>query len=130
MKNKLAVIPFIFAAILLAGGCGKQNTIIKAHNQMVPIESAMIDSYNSSTTAAEQAAAVEIAVDSMQRIDVSGCPPDYQTAWQDVIQLWNRWQSALNSENINEADALGEQSPLKVSALNRIAKIHGVEIDD
>ncbi|MDE0840474.1 MAG: hypothetical protein OSB41_15685 [Kiritimatiellae bacterium] len=130
MENKLAIIPFIFAAILLAGGCGKQNTIIKAHNQLGPIESTMVDSYNSSTTADEQATAVKTALDALNRVDISKCPADYQQAWGELADLWTEWHAALLAEDIPTVDSLAKQSPVRAKTLNSIARSHGVQVID
>lgn len=130
MKNNLAGIPFIFAAILLAGGCGKQNTIIKAHNQMASIESTMVDSYNESTTADEQATAVKTALDALNRVDISKCPADYQRAWGELASLWTEWHAALMAKDIPTVDSLAKQSPVRAETLNSIARSHGVQIVD
>ena len=126
MKNNLAVITFIFAAALLAGGCGKQNKIIKAHNQLGPIESTMVDSYNSSTTADEQATAVKTALDALNRVDISKCPADYQRAWGELADLWTEWHAALLAKDIPTVERLGRQSPVRAKTLNSIARSHGV----
>ena len=128
MINKLAVIPFIFAAILLTGGCGKQNTIIKAHNQMAAIESTLVDSYNLSTTADQQATAVKTALDALNSVDISKCPADYQRGWSEMSDLWSEWHAALLDKDIPTVDRLAKQSPVRAKTLNSIAESHGVKI--
>jgi hypothetical protein len=128
MKNKLTVIPFIFAAILLAGGCGKQNTIIKAHNQMATIESTLVDSYNLSTTVDQQATAVKTGLDALNSVDISKCPADYQRGWSEMADLWTEWHAALLAKDIPTVDRLAKQSPVRAKTLNSIAETHGVKI--
>ena len=128
MKNNLAAIKFIFAAALLAGGCGKQNKIIKAHNQMVAIESTMVDSFNSSITADGKATAVKTALDSLNRIDINKCPADYQRAWGELADLWTQLHAAILANDIPTVNRLLEQSPVRVTTLNTIAKSHGIEM--
>jgi len=122
----VALIPLAF----LITGCGKQNSIIKAHNQMVAVESSMVDFINSAGNAGEQAAAVETALNSIQKIDVSECPHDYQVAWQEVIQTWKKLATALKNRDIVLAEQLIKESPVKTSTLNRIAQSHGVQMAD
>ena len=122
----LAILPLA----LLMVACGKQQAIINVHNQLVAIESTMVNSYNAANSAAGQASAVNTAVAAIQRIDVSECPPDYQAGWREVLQTWKEWETALSAGDIPLADKFASDSPMKTQALNAIAKSHGVQIHD
>ncbi len=119
----------LLLSVFFIGGCSKQDAIIEVHNQLVSIESSMIDQYNGATLMAEQAEAVASGVRRMKRIEIKNCPQDYQNAWDDVIDLWTKWERALRSEDFASADNLGSQSPTLVHKLNLIAKSHGVTFD-
>ncbi len=127
--SKILLTSLLSSAFFL-GSCSKQDAIVNAHNQLASIESSMIDQYNGATLMVEQAEAVASAIRRVQRIDITNCPQDYQNAWDDVIDLWTRWERALISENSDSANLLASQSPTTVSRLNSIAKSHGVLVYD
>lgn len=119
---------FLFCIGSLLIGCAEQNAIIKVHNQLVEIESTLVDSYNSSSTLESQAKAIGFGIEEINRIDISGCPTDYQDAWNDLINNWREWNSALEKGDIEEADIAFENSYANIIKLNRIAESHGVTI--
>jgi len=123
---RLSFLSLAISALLI--GCGKQDAIIDAHNEMVEIESDLVKEYNANFLAQGQADALGNAIRKIQKIDVSDCPEDYQEAWRDLIKLWRDCKAALESGNIDLANILIGQNPKKASKLNRIAKSHGVKI--
>ena len=117
----------MFIFLLGACACSKPNATAEAHRQMVKIESAMIEQYNTRQTALEQGGAIKLAVDQITEIDVSLCPADYQKTWDELIDLWEQWQLALEKGDTNRATALSTQSPVKAEALFKIAQREGYE---
>jgi hypothetical protein len=89
---------------------------------MAAMESAMIEQYNACQTALEQGGAIKLAVDQITEIDVSQCPADYQKTWHELIDLWQKWQLALEQGDTNRAATLSAESPVKTGALFKIAK--------
>ncbi len=133
MKAAKVLLFILLPTVLLVGGCSKASkvdAIIEAHNQLVEIESSMIDQYNGATLMAEQAEAIASAVRRMKRIEIKNCPQDYQNTWDDVIDLWTKWERALRSEDSGSAENLGSQSPTTILRLNNLAKSHGVVVSD
>jgi hypothetical protein len=117
----------MFVFLLGAVACSKPSATAEAHRQMVTIESAMIEQYNTCQTALEQGGAIKLAVDKITEIDVSQCPVDYQRMWDELIDLWQQWQLALEKGNTNQAVTLSTQSPAKADALFKIARREGYE---
>ena len=133
MKAAKVLLFILFPTLLLVGGCSKESkedAIIEVHNQLVEIESSMINQYNGATLMAEQAEAIESGVRRMKRIEIKNCPQDYQNTWDDIIDLWTKWGRALRSEDVGSAEYLSDQSPTIVSRLNNLAKSHGVVVYD
>ena len=116
---------FIFLLGVVA--CSKPNATIEVHRQMVAIESAMIEQYNTGQTALEQGGVIKLAVDKITEIDVSQCPADYQKTWDELIDLWEKWQLALEKGDTKQAATLSTQSPAKAEALFKIAQREGFE---
>lgn len=123
---RLSFLSLAISALLI--GCGKQDAIIEAHNELVKIEQSMVNRYNASFLAQGQADALDSAIREVEKIDVSDCPDDYQEAWRDVIKVWRDWKAALGTGNIDLADELNERSQAKIKKLNRVATSHGVKI--
>ena len=129
-KNQVLGAVVLALLFLCLPGCFQQQAIITVHNKMVVIESTMVDRYNEAEDAGVQAAALGSGVSQMEAIDTSSCPPDYQQAWQNVIQLWGEIKQALEDGDIPTADRLSEQSQAATQRLNEIARSHGVTITD
>jgi hypothetical protein len=119
---------FLFCISFLLVSCTKQNAIIEAHNQLVKIESTLVDRYNSSSTLESQAKAVAYGIEQINRIGISECPTDYQDAWNDLINGWREWKRTLEKGDIEGADIINTNCYRKVIKLNRIAESHGVTI--
>jgi len=113
--------------LLGAVACSKPNATIEVHRQMVAIESMMVEQYNTRQTALEQGGVIKLAVDKITEIDVSQCPADYQKTWDELIDLWEKWQLALEKGDTKQAATLSTQSPAKAEALFKIAQREGFE---
>jgi PBP1b-binding outer membrane lipoprotein LpoB len=130
MKTTKILLFSLLSLTFLLGGCAKQNAIIEAQNQLVEIESSLVDQYNVAEEVEEAADILASAIRRMQRIDISNCPQDYQNAWDDIIDHWTKWERICRSGDIDTAFTFASQSATIVSRLNPIAKSHGVTVYD
>tara|TARA_Y100000588_G_scaffold306857_1_gene330723 strand:+ start:384 stop:782 length:399 start_codon:yes stop_codon:yes gene_type:complete len=123
---RLSFLSLAISALLI--GCGKQNAIIDAHNEMARIEKDTINGINSIQDANSQAEYLRQGINRMKKVDLTGCPEDYRDAFHELIDVWKNCKSALEAGNIPAADQFLSQSPIKAAKLNRIAEKHGVVI--
>ena len=123
LPMRIQCLMFIF--LLGAVACSKPSATAEAHRQMVKIESAMIEQYNSQSSGNLQAGVIRVAVDQMDDIDLSQCPDNYLKSWDELVAHWEKWQLALELGDIKQAANLSEQSAAKAEALFKIAQREG-----
>ena len=125
LPMRIQCLMFIF--LLGAAACSKPSATAEAHREMVKIQTAMIEQYNSKNSGNLQAGVITVAVDRMDDVDLSQCPDDYQKVWDELVDHWEKWQLALELGDIKQATKFSEQNPAKAEALLKIAQREGFE---
>lgn len=103
------------------------GNIIKAHNQLMATVNSWMQSFDSSTTFDQQATVTKTALGSINRIDISQCPPDYKRAFADVVYVLTQVHTGVLANDVSTSERLAEQFGVTLAKLASIAESHGVE---
>ena len=126
----------VVAALVVLSGCnGQQKSIVTAQNRMVAAEKNYVKEYdaaiNNSDSAGCQAATAKY-LKAVQKIDLSGCPADYQQAMSDLensLSAISGYFSGTSSfENIDQLMTLQNARLAATLKLNDVAQGHGMII--
>ena len=107
-----------------AGGCMMGSTA-KMQNQLVAIESDMVDGIDESETLQEQGEAVAKAVTRLKKLNITKLDDEYQATIRDYTAALQKWSVTLKRGDFVKADQFDDERLDATFRLNEIMKRKG-----